>query len=335
MFTTSLRCAISSSLPQTFIATGRHTQHEQLAPFVKHLITLSSIPSDTRLRFHLVLTKLCYIARRRWLCVILIGLIAFAGSAAVGLFMGIAEPKIHDEFSYLLAADIFAHGRLTNPSHPMWVHFESFHIIHQPTYMSKYPPAQGLALAAGQLIGGHPIVGVWMTFGLMCAAICWMLYAWVPPRWAILGGVLVMINPMLGIAGYWAQSYWGGAVVATGGALVLGGIRRLMRQPRVRDSLLTGFGLAILANSRPFEGLLVSLPAGIFLCIQIAGQRGHALRISIQQIVIPISTVLALTIAAMGFYHLRITGHPLRMPYQIHEETYGMAPVFLWQKLPR
>ena len=115
---------------------------------------------------------------------------------------------------------------------------------------------------------------------------------------------------------------------------MLGGIRRLMRQPRVRDSLLTGFGLAILANSRPFEGLLVSLPAGIFLCIQIVGQRGHALRISIQQIVIPISTVLALTTAAMGFYHLRITGHPLRMPYQIHEETYGMAPLLILQKPP-
>lgn len=36
----------------------------------------------------------------------------------------------------------------------------------------------------------------------------------------------------------------------------------------------------------------------------------------------------------MGFYNLRITGNPFLMPYQIHEQTYAMAPVFLWQKLP-
>jgi len=299
---------------------------------VKHLIALSSVPSDARLRFHLVLTKLCYIARRRWLCVILIGLSGFAGSAAVGLLVGIPEPRFHDEFSYLLAADTFAHGHLTNTTHPMWIHFESFHIIQQPTYMSKYPPAQGLALAVGQLIAGHPIVGVWLSFGLMCAAICWMLYAWVSPRWALLGGMLALINPMLGIAGDWAQSYWGGAVAATGGALVLGGIRRLMRRPSIRDSLLTGAGLAILANSRPFEGLLVSLPAGIFLFIHIINHRGPKLRFAIERIAVPLLFFLAVTITGMGFYNLRVTGNPFRMPYQIHEETYGMAPIFLWQK---
>jgi hypothetical protein len=84
-----------------------------------------------------------------------------------------------------------------------------------------------------------------------------------PPRWAV-WWFLPLINPVLGITGYWAQSYWGGAVAATGGALVLGGIKRLIRQPHVSGSLLTGVGLAILVNSCPFEGLLVSLRRWFF-----------------------------------------------------------------------
>jgi hypothetical protein len=296
-------------------------------------ITFSSVLC-AQLGFRLISTKLHGIADRQWLCVTFIGLLGFTGSFAIALLVGIPEPRFHDEFSYLLAADTFAQGRLTNPTHPMWVHFESLHIIQQPTYMSKYPPAQGLVLAIGQLITGHPIVGVWISFGLLCAAICWMLYAWVSPGWALLGGTLALINPMLGISGHWAQSYWGGAVAATGGALVLGGIRRLIRQPRIHTSLLTGVGLAILANSRPFEGLLVSLPMGIFLFIHIINQRGQALRISIERIALPILFFLGVTITGMGFYNLRVTGSPFRMPYQVHEETYGMVPIFLWQELP-
>ena len=164
-------------------------------------------------------------ARRRRLAVLAVGLVALAARAAVLPIRPIPQPKIQDEFSYLLAADTFAHGRLTNPTHPMWTHFESIHIIEKPTYMSMFYPAQGLVMAAGQAIAGHPFWGVWFSLGLMCAALCWMLQGWMPPGWALLGGLLAVFR--LAVFSYWGNSYWGGAVAATGGALALGALPRL------------------------------------------------------------------------------------------------------------
>ncbi|HWP23659.1 MAG TPA: hypothetical protein VNM15_05680 [Candidatus Binatia bacterium] len=257
---------------------------------------------------------------------------AFAASVGIGLTLGIPAPGVHDEFSYLLAADTFAHGRLTNPTHPLWMHFETMHVIQQPSYMSKYPPAQGLFLALGKLLGGHPIIGVWLSMACMGAAICWMLYAWVPPRWAIWGGVFAIVHPHLGVAGYWAQSYWGGAVAATGGALLLGGARYLCRKPSVPCAIATGLGLALLANARPYEGLLVALPVGIGLAVWLAGRHGPGLRVAVRKIILPLIAVGAMTLAAMAYYNDRVTGSALRLPYGIHERTYSVTPVFIWQR---
>ncbi len=103
-------------------------------------------------------------------------------------------PTIQDEFSYLLAADTYSSGRLANPAHPMWQHFETVHELMQPVYASKYPPLQGLVLAFGQKFFGDPWVGVFLTTGLMCAMICWMLQAWVGSSLAFLGGLLFALH---------------------------------------------------------------------------------------------------------------------------------------------
>ncbi|HUZ47210.1 MAG TPA: hypothetical protein VMW54_11300 [Terriglobia bacterium] len=271
------------------------------------------------------------LAERRALSVLVVGLVALVARAALLPILPIPHPGVHDEFSYLLLSDTFAHGRLTNPTNPMWVHFESFYIIWKPTYTTMFYPAQGLMMAVGQVVLGHPFWGVWLSGGLMCAAICWMLQGWLPPGWAMLGGLLAVIR--LGTFNYWVNSYWGGAVAAIGGALVLGALPRLMQQQRQRDALLMGMGFAVIANSRPYEGLFFGIPVAAALLVWIFKKKGAALAVALKRVAAPLLLVLALALAAMGYYFWRTTGNPLEPPYMVYVHDYEPVPYFPWQKM--
>ena len=269
------------------------------------------------------------IASRKELCVFLVGLSLFVIRGAGALLTGVPLPRYHDEFSYLLAGDTFAHGRLTNPPHPMWVHFETFHVIWHPTYMSMYPPAQGLMLALGEVLG-NPWIGQLLASALMCAAICWMLQGWIPLRWALLGGVLVMAR--LGLLSYFTNGYWSACVPALGGALVLGALPRIQHGARRLDAAIMAVGLFILANSRPYEGFLVSLGVAIALLAWMVGKNGPPARFSLARIVLPLVLTLTPLAAWTGYYYYRVTGNPFRMTYDVNREMYAMGRYFIWQK---
>jgi len=210
----------------------------------------------------------------------------------------------------------------------MWVFFETFHVLQHPTYSSIYPPAQGAALALGQLLG-HPWLGVLLSAGVMCGAILWALQGWMPPGWAFLGGMLAMLR--VGLVSDWVNSYWGGAMAAIGGALVIGAFPRILHQQRPRHALLMGLGAVILANSRPLEGLIFCVPVGVSLLGWLFwGHHANLKHVSLH-VFLPLLLVSACLLAFVGYYNWRVTHDPLLLPEALDSRLYSNYPVFLWQ----
>lgn len=256
-------------------------------------------------------------------------------------------PRVHDEFAYLLGADTYASGRLCNSPHPHWQHFESFHILSQPNYLPKYPALQSLALAAGQLLG-HPILGVHLSTALLSASLLWMLCCWLPKRYVWLCWLISVLHP--GVQIKWGHSYMGGTLAMLGSCLLLGALGRVIQASSLSnkadaagppqwqikltaiDSLLAALGILILANSRPFEGAVLTSVTCLSAVWVYKNQQTERRTDSIRfRQSIPAIVLLILGAGAMMFNNSVVTGKVTQLPYQLYELQYGKTPLFLWQ----
>jgi hypothetical protein len=264
---------------------------------------------------------LASLARRRRLAVCAVALAPLILRAMLLPWHPVPEPRVHDEFTLLFGADTLASGRLMNPQPPAWAHFETMHLLVRPVFASSFPLGPSIALATGQVIFGNPWIGIWLSVAFLCGAICWMLQGWLPPRWALLGGVLVALR--FGVASYWMDSYWGGSLAAAGGAVALGALVRLWGAPRWQMGVAMGVGFVILANTRPFEGGVFALGVLVWLAVR----PGRALR----RAAIPLALVAAMGAGSMAYYNHRVTGRAGVLPYALYRETMSVAPHFVWQ----
>jgi hypothetical protein len=262
--------------------------------------------------------------------VLAFGLLGFLAPLMYGYQFGFPVPHVHDELSYVFAADTFAHGRLTNPTPAEWENFEAPHILVRPSYTSKYPPMQGFFLMIGQLLFGRPVFGLWLSCGFFAAALYWMLAAWTRPKWAIIG-TLLMIS-LIGVHHYWAQSFWGGMVAAGGAALFFGAFRRLFKNLSTGLTVLMTLGGIILINSRPFEGAVTMLPALFVLLVWVLRDKSHPVMLKFSRIILPGLLLTGLTLSWMAYYNYRLTGSPLRFAYTEHQSQYFSTPLFIFQK---
>jgi hypothetical protein len=258
--------------------------------------------------------------RRPWLAAVILALGFVALRVALLPLLPVPVPLITDESSHLLLADTLLHGRVANPVHPFWPHFESIHVLMRPHYASVYFPGQAVWLSAGRLLLGSAWAGVLAECAAFLMTLYWMLRGWMPARWALFGVLVAGLR--FAIGSYWMNAYHGGFVAAIGGALVAGAFARLRKRVSPAQGLIFGAGLAILVATRPVEGALYSIP---FMSVLVWGLRRNAIPL------LAAAVPAVLCLGAMGVYFSHITGSPFVTPYQINLKTYGwpMAPPFI------
>lgn len=301
----------------------------ELGALAMIVVLVALRPRWARVAHARLMVTLGRLARHPVLVCLFLG-VGTAGIAAIhATLVHWPEPSIHDEFAYLLGAETFAGGELTRPTHAHWQHFETLHVLQTPTYAPKYPPGQALALASGKVLTGEVRAGLWLEAGGMVAAIVWMLFQWLPGRWAVLGGVVVALQ--LGVRGPWVQTFYGGSLAALGGALMLGAVPGILQRRSLAASLVMAVGLSVLAVTRPFEGLIASLPVAVVLAASLLRARGEELREFLVRVAAPITVVLGATLVGIGAHNSAVTGDSMRLPYVEYDEQYSVYPPFLWQ----
>jgi len=290
-------------------------------------------PRAANAAFTKIESRFMELARRPLLSIFVVGISALTLRVAILPLLPIPVPFTADDFSNLLAADTFAHLRLTNPTPAMWIHFESMHIDMKPSYMSMYFPGEGLMLAAGKILFGNFWLAVPVVAAVMCGALCWMLQAWLPPSWALLGGFIAVLR--LGVFSYWTNTYHtAGPIAALGGALILGAFPRFKRGPSARYAFTMAIGAALLVITRPYEGMLLCLAvlaALVYWARRWVRPRRPAAAVIVRGAIPSLALLVAVT-CWMGYYDARVFGSPLTPPYAVNRATYALAPYYVWQK---
>lgn len=263
--------------------------------------------------------------RPTWQGALIAGLVSLGASLAVFAIRGESLPYEFDEYGHILLGETLLQGRFANPSHPFWIHFETFSEVVHPRYVSCYAPANGATMALGVVVFGVRTAGFWLVGAAAAAATVWAARAWVTPAWSLVAGLLAALHPTFS---FWNNSYHGGGVAALAGALLLGAAARLCRRPTTAMLAVAAVAIVLLANSRPYEGLFLIAGCTIF----ILQTNARAIPAMLGR-----STAALLILAAgalfVGIYNRSVTGSPFTLPHSLHDRQYNPAPHFLWQVL--
>ncbi len=260
--------------------------------------------------------------RRAGLSALAAGLAALLACAFVASLDPAPHPRSFRDFSTLLLADTLRHARLANPVPAFAKYLQSPEVLIAPHYVSAQPPLQALFPWLG-LAFGNPFVGSALGFALGCAALVWMLRAWVPGAIAVAAALCVALQ--LHLAEQLGLSLGPAAPLFLAAALVLGALPRLAASGgSLAAGSALGTGALLLVVLDPLSaGVVALLALGFGVAVRIPAPRPGGLAVA--------ASILALGLAWHGYYNLRTTGEVLSSPAALYAARHGKAPELVIQ----
>ncbi len=244
-------------------------------------------------------------------------------------------PAVHDEWSYLFGARVFAAGRLTAPAPPDPEAFRQVHVLVMgDRWMSRYPPGHLAMLAIGVILGSPFLVPIVNVAAATTILVCWLARRTGSAHVGVLLGALLVCSPGLDLAGttYLSQSsflLWATVAITT----AVEGVLR--NRPFLVSLAVLAAGAAFL--TRPYSAVAMFFPPVCFGVLIVALRHG---RRSLLQHAAAALPPLAATLFVWFAYNAATTGSPLRSPWQVYNErfepanTLGVGRVADPEKLP-
>jgi hypothetical protein len=223
-------------------------------------------------------------------------------------------PRTEDDCSYVLGAQMLAHGRLWLPAHPMADFFESFYVLVKPVYCSIYFPGAALffapmgwfhwpSWAIPALLSGVSVAMVYRiathlldgTAGILAGV--WL----VSLRWFRMLSMVSMSHvPMLllGLLMFWFFLRW----------------RSAAGRRRMGWAVALGAASGWAAVTRPADALAFAIPIGLGVLLELVKSPGRTRLLATTAIIAGAAPFLVLQLV----FNAGVSGSVLRTPYTLY-----------------
>jgi Dolichyl-phosphate-mannose-protein mannosyltransferase len=225
-------------------------------------------------------------------------------------------PFIHDEFQFLLQTRMLSAGHLWMPPHPLYDFYDTFYVLIQPKYAAQSFP--GTAFCYLPVIWFN--IAPWKWSILLTAAAIGLFYHVVTDLLGGLAGllaaamlattpVLELVSTMvlaqgpmllLGLATIWAYLHW----------------RRSAPRWRALWGIVVGFVAGWMAVTRPADALILAIPVGLAILLDLRHLSFARAGASVAAIVIAASPWLTLQLA----FDKAVTGSILETPFDFYNQ---------------